>query len=108
MASGATSRTRSSARACSRSAEKPRQAAAMAAACRLWHSAAEHRDRENREDHLRSLALHSLASRPLALALLGLAVATLPAAAQQRAAVKIAIVPSVPGGATYLALDKGY
>lgn len=46
--------------------------------------------------------------RSLALALLGMAVAAVPAAAQQHPAVKIAVVPSVPSGSTYLALDKGY
>jgi NitT/TauT family transport system substrate-binding protein len=46
--------------------------------------------------------------RLLALALLGIAVVAVPAAAQQRPAIKIALVPSVPGGSTYLALDKGY
>ena len=55
-----------------------------------------------------SLASRLSISGSLALALLGIAFSALPAAAQQRASVKIAIVPSVPGGATYLALEKGY
>jgi NitT/TauT family transport system substrate-binding protein len=46
--------------------------------------------------------------RLLASTLLGFAIVAAPAAAQQRPSIKIAIVPSVPGGTTYLAQDKGY
>jgi NitT/TauT family transport system substrate-binding protein len=52
------------------------------------------------------LRIHSLA------ALLGIgvgaAIFATPLPAQQRAAVKIAVVPSIPSASSYLALDKGY
>jgi NitT/TauT family transport system substrate-binding protein len=41
-------------------------------------------------------------------ALLIIALATTAAPAQQRVAVKIAVVPSIPSASTFLALDKGY
>lgn len=41
-------------------------------------------------------------------ALLTTCVLATAAAAQQRAAVKVAVVPSIPSASTYLALDKGY
>jgi NitT/TauT family transport system substrate-binding protein len=41
-------------------------------------------------------------------ALLTAGVFATPAAAQQRATVKVAVVPSIPSASTYLALDKGY
>ena len=43
----------------------------------------------------------------VAIAVLALGILTTPATAQ-RATVKIALVPSIPGGSTYIAVDKGY
>src|SRR6516162_8097563 len=51
---------------------------------------------------IRSLRMRSLIAVAI---LVGLAVPASPAAAQK---ITIAVVPSVPGGATYVALDKGY
>jgi NitT/TauT family transport system substrate-binding protein len=44
----------------------------------------------------------------LTITLVSIAALVSPASAQQRAAVKVAVVPSIPSASTYLARDKGY